>query len=212
MNDFRNQIIYIDSAEPKKTADWFRENTDFKVIKKTLPVGDILSENICIERKTTTDLAGSIKERIWRQAANMQQYKHKYLLISGDFEKISNPKSVLGSIASLSVRYGLQICWIPNDTDLFYLASRLIVKHADGKEMQTEFHKKVRKSTDGLSVLMGLPGISEKKARQLLDSYGSAHTVIDIFVRDPGSIAGLSGFGVKSVETARECLLREGKK
>ena len=208
--------VYVDTREPKKTSEYFR-NKGFAVIEQCLETGDIVSGNtengVCIERKQIGDLWGSIQGHLWEQAANMQPYKHKYLMISGSVKELKacNRTPTLEAIASLSTRYGLNVLMLPDDESLYYTAVAIIKKHCDGREMQTVFVKKVGKSNPGLAIVMSLPGISEKKAKVLLEKFKTPHGVMNSFVDFPEEVELIDGFGAKSIDKVREALTGEDK-
>lgn len=86
----------VDSREPK-TMDPRLEALGFSVFRQALPTGDYLWEtkshlNVCVERKTASDLLSSIsgkqangKSRLQNQMDRLRQFDVPVLLIEGYF-------------------------------------------------------------------------------------------------------------------------------
>ncbi|EDR24766.1 DNA repair endonuclease xp-f / mei-9 / rad1, putative [Entamoeba dispar SAW760] len=96
----RVKTIIVDIREFRCELPFHLFNQNFKLIPKQLEIGDyILSPNICIERKSAIDLAGSLKSRrINKQIQNMfRKYNTVVLLIecysSEGFEQYDSSKT-----------------------------------------------------------------------------------------------------------------------
>jgi len=174
--------ILIDSREPKKIKNFFNKLDDTEICE--LPVGDFICEEkgIVIERKDIFDYIGSIKSKhIHKQLMQMEQFPHKYLLISGKLSSVAFAKHVhwtveqhLGSLASIAVRFNVKILMIDNDTQLCKLVMKIIKKTDDGKTFSlkdTELLKNTITTDDmKLKILTCFNGVGLKKAEKLVNN------------------------------------------
>ena len=132
--------LKVDTREPEKVTQWLsKHGVEFE--RTCLKTGDFsVEDEIVIERKTWVDFIGSIVDgRLMRQADRLKEFKHPYILISGDFERALMTTKMhrhcpLGAIASLSIKRGINIVCVPTDEDLFYLISRIVKKYEDTLE------------------------------------------------------------------------------
>ena len=112
-----------------------REQTEWRfseactVERVTLSEGDYsiagFSDRVRVERKSLADLVGSItvgRERFVSECQRLTAYKFRALVIEATIEDVevhayrseTSPKSVLGSVFSLFVDYGLPAFWCEN--------------------------------------------------------------------------------------------------
>lgn len=172
-------MIKVDAREPEVIFELMKkEEVDFED-GGLLPVGDFIHEekDICIERKTIADFIGSIRSgHLQKQLLQMQQYKHKYLFISGDIRQyvVNDPSWTAehhaGSLISCSVRYDVKIIQFPNDMQLVKGVKKLCDKIDDGKVvnfLQTEAFKPKAEDLP-FSLLMCFNGVGQKKAQKFL--------------------------------------------
>ena len=121
--------FHVDTREKKKTLKLLRK-MKFKFTLRTMDAGDYGTDQCCAERKTIKDLVGSIKGtkakpgRFFEQMRKLADYckeegKIPFLFVSGSlkdeadwYEKRGwklNKKSIMGAMASATVRYGVNI-------------------------------------------------------------------------------------------------------
>ena len=196
-----------------------RENEEFKsLISDILPdstigvldVGDIvIDDRVCFEHKQPADFIASLFDgRLFRQIHEMEEnYQYSYVIISGNITDIidiapERYEYITGAISSCFVR-GCPIIFADNYIIMCNLIKKLSSKHTDGK-IRT---KPVRKSSvvdEKLRLICSLPGISEKKGKELLKKFGSPHSVL---TADAYELMKVNGIGEKTakkiVETVR---------
>jgi len=126
----RDMKIIIDSRERCTEIMKTLENmTEIEI--QTLPVGDyILSDRVCVERKTVSDfLASLMDKRLFSQAADLSRnFKKPLLFIEGKEDIYSargiSANAIRGAIASLAIDFGISVIYTDdeNDTAGFLLA------------------------------------------------------------------------------------------
>jgi len=135
--------IIVDTREPKRVAIYFKR-CGFTVDVMTLPAGDVASEKIIIERKTTVDLASSIiYNKFFIQMEELARFAEQtnrlpFLFISGTIDDVLehsaiDPDAILGAIAATIVRYGIGVIWAFSFQDSLDLQRRVLKKFEEGK-------------------------------------------------------------------------------
>lgn len=129
--------IIADDRENGEVIELLRKlNVDVEV--KRLKIGDYVFGDVVIERKTIDDFCLSIIDgRIKSQIEKMQEYKHKYILISGrigDRTSDINENCILGMICSVIVRYGINVICLDNEKQLAYVIKKLYEKYEEEKK------------------------------------------------------------------------------
>ena len=143
-------IMICDSREPELVKWKFKESLpetypDLNVEVEALSVGDFETKYMIVERKELNDFVssfttkknrkdGTTYERLESQLERLRGHPApvKVLLIHGDMEAVHSnihPHSILGFIASLSVKYSwLRVLPLISGVDWSYLVYRLGVK------------------------------------------------------------------------------------
>ena len=98
---------------------------------KTLDTGDYSlkgwENQIAIERKSLPDLLHSLgqeRERFFREIMRLKGFEYSALIIeaglnelySGQWRSQITPQSVIGSLQSISIKYGVNVFWAENRT------------------------------------------------------------------------------------------------
>jgi len=104
------RVMIMDSHEPKDIAEKLRQK-GIPVSVEFLSSGDYIFSNIGIERKTLTDLWGSITskdKRIWRQMFELKRnFERPFLIVeSFNFAYLRDPsysKQIWGTLASIAL-------------------------------------------------------------------------------------------------------------
>jgi DNA excision repair protein ERCC-4 len=136
-------IIIQDTREQNPLQ--FSHNTE--VVCRKLDQGDYsvagLENEITIERKSLSDLLGSIttgRERFARELERMAGYKFAALLVESDWRTIItgqwdcpskvHPNSVLGSLISFQVKYGVVPIMAHNHAMAAVICERILTLYA----------------------------------------------------------------------------------
>lgn len=126
MLTFDKPVLLIDTRE-QYPLDFKRHSDRFQhIITQTLKEGDYSvyvpgdSRKIAFERKSLGDLVGTLiggRERFKRECERLLAYDYAALLIEASFREVSspygfsrvNPASILGSLQSISLQFGIDV-------------------------------------------------------------------------------------------------------
>jgi ERCC4-type nuclease len=89
-------------------------------------------ERFAIERKSLSDLAGSLtreRDRFGRECHRLRGFDFSRLLVVGDASDLgrvckADPRSLLSSLSAFEVRYSLPVVWCPCPTSAALLVER----------------------------------------------------------------------------------------
>jgi len=194
--------IVIDERE--KASGVPRELSRLGVLAdyRLLPVGDyILSEDVCIERKSCSDLIASIYDgRLFEQLSQLtHHYAKSFLLIEGNvasaLEDMENPNVFYGTIASISLSLPISLVYATNKEQ----TSRIIYALANhvGREMPSRPLVKGRKlgmdiPEQQLSIVSSFPGVGTVLAERLLEKFGSPREIVSAKAQELAMVQGIS--------------------
>ncbi len=140
-----------------------------------LPVGDyILSDRMCVERKTVRDFENSlIDTRLFEQAGRLNSgFSRPALLIEGDQAEFSLKRNVItGTILRLYSEYNLQILFSASPDETAYMLTNLAEKEQSDKGRMPRLagRKKAYNLYQWqLLILESIPGVGPKLARDLI--------------------------------------------
>lgn len=110
--------------------------------RKRLKVGDYVWKDLCIERKEITDFCGSLVDgRIVQQVENMKKYKYRFVIIVGclkDRKSEVHDHCVLGKIASLIVKHGINVLMCEDEFQFCYLLKCLVDRYKEVEDAKVE--------------------------------------------------------------------------
>ncbi len=159
---------------------------DCVVRPRQLEVGDyILSERVCVERKTAADFLGSVMDqRIFSQLKNLKDsFERPVLVIEGHglyTERNVHPNAVRGALGCIAIDYAVPILWTesPEETAslLYWMARREQVEEERRLSIRGQSRARSLKEQQEFLVA-GLPGINTKRARRLLEKFGTPEKV-----------------------------------
>ena len=164
---------------------------DVELTFAQLPVGDyIISDRICIERKTMSDFESSVMDsRLFDQLERLHQsFAKPILLIEGYSEepRLSN-NMVLGAIMRLYVDYNTQVIISSSAEETAYILSRF-AEHEQRQEKREPRLVGLKKAyTDyqwQILILGSIPGIGPKLARKLITHFKTVKGVASANVEE----------------------------
>lgn len=177
-----------------------------------LPVGDyILSDRMCVERKTVRDFESSIiNARLFDQVERLDHsFKKPILLLEGeDSEFTMNPNVVLGAIISLYSDYNVQVIRSRDYAETVSTLARLAEREQEERREPRLLGSK-RAYTNSqwqLLILSSIPGIGPKLARALV---GRFKTVKRVVSAKPDELMKVDKIGEKKAKKIYEILNAE---
>ncbi len=196
----------------------YREECLFKYWKdatiENLPIGDIIENGYCIERKSAQDFLSSILDRrIFNQSINMaDNYPGKcVIIVEGDLKSLSDTihfsgiqnitiEGVRGAIASLYTKYHVPVLLVSNRHGFVEMTNKLLEKNKECNEELTIIEPPIlkRKVDPKLQILMQVPHVGFKKAQIILGHYALFSNI--------GKIDRPKGISQKDVDTILEVL------
>jgi len=142
-----------------------------------------------------------------------QAYPNHYLVVTRDNEWASEKGSrmyapriaLLGSLASR----GLPVQWCPSYHYMLDLMYQTFTKNHDTKKRgEGEFSsvRHVKKKDVVIDILTSIPGIGEKKAKDIINQFGS---VANFVTADTKDIMKISGIGINTCDRIIDALYSE---
>lgn len=190
---------YVDSREPDEVSlrllkGSAKDDRQHSWDEKELPQGDFYlpEHDVVVERKEASDFASStVDGRLSEQADRMvAQHDHVYVILENSVEKTYgegdpyslynlrhsniNNNSITGMQTSLAVKRGIKIIYTESVSDTCWAVNRIFERFTDEEHVQAD-EGYVATSDTGevddvqVAMLMQVEGISEEKAREILD-------------------------------------------
>ena len=185
------EIAYNEPAIIKSLVlkEALKRKVDAEVVE--LEVGDFVWDNeICIERKTVPDFVSSVWDgRVFTQAMDMEQYRKRYIIISGNFKGLQfDPRLAKFSVeqklraqASLLARTKVKLWQVDNRVQ--FISALFIIKEKSDKGSKTfvvERHSKTANRLDpNLEMYLRIPGVGAAMAQRIAEDYGNFYELID---------------------------------
>lgn len=200
--------IIIDHREPPQFRELFSDYGRVRV--ETLPVGDFrVNDQWIFERKTISDLCISIVDgRLFTQAkALLKTEGHPVVIFEGHSRARSDQgvsrEAVQGAIITLSVFFGLPVLRALNPEETVRLVKYTVNQGAylPGEGIFRGGYRPKGLKARRLYALQGLPGVGKKRAKILLDHFGSIEQVI---LADEEELAEVDGIGRLTAMAIRE--------
>lgn len=178
------------------------EYSDVEVQVVSLATADyLLADHIAVKRKDATDFAMSILDRrLYRQVAALQsEYERVILLIEGDltlYYSAFSADRLRSAIAYLAVTKGVTILPVASAQETAAMLRSMARQIRKGPDHEAAFRiGKPRPSNPSTVFLVeGLPGIGPRRARQLLERFGTPAAVMRA---TPDELTQVPGIGPK---------------
>jgi len=172
----RNRVVVlVDSREPEWVYEMFH-SMGYRVEREYLDIGDIVIGDLCIERKTPTDLVNSVTSgRLWEQMYSLTQYDRRLLLIHDPFLPFisSRGKRVFyDAVATVITSYRTPVFRVEDRRELMVFLDSLVKKLNKKREsLKPVLHRKKKEMTVQEireEILTCLPTVGRKRARLIL--------------------------------------------
>jgi len=208
--------IYADIREPSSIISFLEKNCTVK--KKQLKSADyLLSKDVAVERKTTSDFIQSIiDKRIFQQLERMKSFSSPILIIEGPHilsnDRNIHPNALRGAVASITVNFSVPIIWTRNEKEtaemLLMIAKR--EQEENGKSNSLRGKKKfLSKNQQQIFLISGLPKISNVTASRLLKHF---KTPASIFAATEEELQKVEGIGNQMAKNIHSILHRKYEK
>jgi len=226
-------MLTIDSREKSvlcKLVEMYSDQLNLPHKKEWLEVGDYVVGNVCFEAKSAQDYLQSIlNKRLWNQLDNMDRtYEVNIVIIYGDMDNaiktvgsryakdlpIESRQTILtnrflGGIGRIALDTDAKPLYVLNES----IAAKIITSIAKMQPIERPAVAPAlikRIATDDLrvDVLTSIKGVSEKKAKNMLKTFGS---IMEIGECKISEIAHLDGLGEVVAERVIDTLHSEEK-
>ena len=198
--------------------------------KKWLEVGDYVVGNVCFEAKSAQDFLQSVlNKRLWNQLDNMDRtYEINIVLIYGNMDEAIRSVSskfgkdmpiearltllnnkFMGGIGRIALDTDAKPIFVPNES----IAAKLIASIAkmqpvDRPTIAPALVKRISTDDMRLDTLTTIKGVSEKKAKDLLKTFGSIMEIGECKLEE---LTYLDGIGETIAERILDVLHSEEK-
>jgi len=176
--------VIVDSREKNVELLDILKSNGITIDTKTLNVGDfILSDRVCIERKTVSDFESSIIDgRLFDETRRMkEQYQFPMLIIEGSNDEFRLGSMVMnGTIAALYIDHGIVALSARNAKETAEIMACIAKREQCGDSREPSAKGGRRAHTiDQLQkrIIGNLPGVGPKIAEMLLEHFGSIRSV-----------------------------------
>jgi ERCC4-type nuclease len=202
-------LIFVDSRE-NSIIEYFKQY-DCEIQKKMLLCADFLvSDRVCIERKTVNDFVNSITDkRLFQQLKNMKDnFERPILIIEGEETLYGTlqPNIIRGALSSIAVDLGVPIIWTRDMADtagiVYWIAKR---EQLVEKRNNVLRNKKVPATTEEKQeyLISSLPDVSVVRAKALLKHFKTPEA---IFNAKEEELRKVKGIGKKIAKNIRKVL------
>jgi len=212
-------VAYIDHREIRSGVSQIIEEAGVEVVMRTLEIGDyLLSDRVCVERKTTSDFISSLisgRRELFGQISDLARTFDKPVLIieGGDLygQRQIHPNAVRGALTAIAIDFGVPILRSKDaeDTALMIAAiarreqqehGRKVVMHGKRSAMMLPQQQEY--------VVSAMPEIGPVVAKNLLRHFG---TVAAVMGASRAELLEVELVGPKTADRIREVVGGEYK-
>lgn len=187
----RGTKIIVDNRERSFELMEGLEDNEVSISFAQLPVGDyIISDRLCVERKTTRDFESSIMDsRLFEQADRLRKsFEKPLMIIEGGYEESTMPRNaVVGAMLRLYTEYGVQLIFSSDHDETSYILSKLAEKEQiiEKREPRLLGNKKAYNTYQWQTLMLSsMPGIGPKLASGLIRHFKTLRNVATANVED----------------------------
>lgn len=205
----KTTIIADDREQNSEVVAVLNEMAGVNLIIHRLKIGDYMVNGSCLfERKTLLDFAASIKDgRLFQQTRKLANSRlNSALILEGTSDDLKGSKmsraAMQGAIITVSIIYGLPILKAMNGDEsaslMIYTAQQQQRFSQDAISRPKKRPKEKRKAQ--LYLLQSIPEIGPKRAKSLIENFGS---IEEIFKKDLDELTSVPGIGKKAAKAIR---------
>ncbi|MDE1856129.1 MAG: hypothetical protein KGH49_02755 [Candidatus Micrarchaeota archaeon] len=203
--------VIIDNRERNLQIIQGLEQSGVELSFAQLPVGDyILSNRVCVERKTSSDLEGSIiNARLFDQLERLKaSFEKPILLIEGNDFRM-NANVILGTTLKVYLDYNMPVVWSTDaleTADILATISRREQVHKQHEPRLVGIKKAYTEDQWQLLILGSIPGVGTKLAHNMLKHFRS---IRNIALADVAELAKIEKIGEKKAARIYQILNTE---
>jgi len=180
-----------------------------RVTVSRLKLGDYrVDGRLLVERKTLLDFALSVLDgRLFTQAARLAASGIPVaLILEGKATDLAASRirreALQGALVSVSLVFGIPVLRSvgPEETAKLMLYAANQLRAATTGALPRPGRRPKGKRRTQLALLQGLPGVGPRRARQLLDAFGTVEAVLRT---DAAALEALPGIGQKTAQAIR---------
>jgi ERCC4-type nuclease len=179
------------------------------VFEGRLGLGDIeIGSRVVVERKTVADFAASIADgRLFRQATALSRRVSRPLLIVEGEDSIDvaahNPRALRGLLLSLAAGCRLPLLRTASIEETAEMIAQLAAQESRRAARMRRHDATSRAAPKvSLDVLGAIPGVGDRRTRQLVDRFGSMRAVFAATQEDLEATPGIGAGIAKSIRHA----------
>ena len=225
-------MLIIDSREKEgsklvKLVERKAKALSIQTEKKWLEIGDYVFDDVCFEAKSAFDFLQSvINKRLWNQLDNMDaKFMNNIVIVYGDFRDavenylmyVNNKQNARllrnkfdGAIGKIILDTDCNIIWVSSAKEAARIISVVCKMQPIDREIHTPslIRKRIATTDLRIDVICTIKGISVKKAKLLIDRFGSIMEIGEASVEE---ICELEGFGKVIAKRVIDVLNKEDK-
>ncbi len=196
-------MIHVNVHEPLEIINLLR--TAAKIEVSNFTPGDYCIGNIAIERKTLSDFLQSlVQKRLQEQLQRLKScYQVCFLIVEVfDLRYFHNIQAIYGALLSIMLEMNVRIIFTHTKEQTAAVILLLAGYHnSSNQEMPLQHQpKNTTLQQQQIQMLRSIPQVGRKRARLLLQRFGSIQA---IFKAQERELLAVSGIGAETIESMR---------
>jgi len=182
--------IVVDRREPDSIVRSLK-NLGCQVYKTQLKLGDYVTKQCIIERKTVQDFEQSIIDgRLFTQVEELAKcQRYPFIIVTGKLNlRRLTIDTFYGAIASVYVRYGIPILYVETDVKLSYLVAKVLTKMEKAYVMRRRPTKTVTSKEEKIAKFLQ---VSLDTVKRLFKKYGSLRRIAQLSEDELREVKGI---------------------
>ncbi len=220
--------LIIDSRENSELYEYIKSESHrlmIKTEKQWLEIGDYVFSDMCFEAKSSIDFLQSIiSKRIWNQIDNMDRhYEHNFIIIHGSLAEAMEYKKYvgmnidnrllynkfMGGIGKILLDTDCRVLWFESPKKAAQVLTTLCkMRPIERKVIQPSLLKRITTDDLRIDMLSTIKGVSNDKAKKLINEYGS---LMEIGESNVNELCNIDGIGPTIAKRIIDTLNSENK-
>ena len=209
-------MLVIDSRENSRLSKLVMQQAKAIKVpceKRWIEIGDYVFDNVCFEAKSTTDFLGSVmNKRLWTQLDNMDRhYETNVVIIYGDMQEaihnviqhspskmpiatrsIMLNNKFLGAIGRIVLDTDAKPFWVKSEEEAALIITAVSkMKPITRETIAPQIFKRITTDDLRIDLLSSIKGVSIKKAKQMINQYGSIMEIGECSAYELQAIEGI---------------------